>query len=129
MVTRSGFEFGAGALCLDFANTLHDYTRGDQEDLQTYADLVRWSVCAAVIPTRARALLAVSARGQTQRLDRAREIRRAIYRVLSARIAGRTPEAADRDAFNGAARLALDGARLIWKGPAAELLWAGTRDP
>src|SRR5262249_31367310 len=38
------FEFIAGALCLDFANTIHDLRAEDkEEELHAVSDLLRWA--------------------------------------------------------------------------------------
>lgn len=44
------FEYIAGALCLDFANTIHDYRSGDKgEELRGIPDLLQWAQEAGLL--------------------------------------------------------------------------------
>jgi predicted RNA-binding Zn ribbon-like protein len=44
------FEFIAGALCLDFANTIHDLHADDKrEELHAISDLLQWAVEARLL--------------------------------------------------------------------------------
>lgn len=99
------FQFVAGQLCLDFLNTLGDRA-GDppSEHLDDYAELVRWSLEAGAIDARLAATLAREGRKHPQAarhvLLRARNLREAVYRIVTA-VRERTPPAgADLDLFN-----------------------------
>src|SRR5258708_24462936 len=53
--TAMKFEFVAGNLALDFANTVHNHGSSDpQDDLQTYEDLMDWSRQAGLLRERKR---------------------------------------------------------------------------
>jgi len=78
VVTRSieNIEFWGGNLALDFANTLEG-AHGeppDKDHLHDYGDLVTWARRAGVLPRNVR---------PDGRLDRARELRGAIYEVFT----------------------------------------------
>lgn len=93
------FELGAGAVCLDFANTVDSRpTAEPRELLGDYDDLVRWSVQSEVLTSsQARRLVAEAGRrgGQAASvLRRARELREAIFEIFSA-IARETPPPED----------------------------------
>lgn len=50
MVKTRRFEFIAGALCLDFANTVHDSNAEDNEDeLRAISDLLQWAREAGIL--------------------------------------------------------------------------------
>jgi predicted RNA-binding Zn ribbon-like protein len=118
METGSNFEFDAGRLCLDFANTLGD--RPDEspheEDLHTYADLIAWGEAADVLSTdEAEAMLQDAARRPVdaeRTFARAIALREAIYRLFSAIAADTAPPADDLDAVNAAIATATARGRL-----------------
>jgi predicted RNA-binding Zn ribbon-like protein len=118
METERNFEFDAGRLCLDFANTLGD--RPDEspheEDLHTYADLIAWGEAADVLSTdEAEAMLQDAARRPVdaeRTFARAIALREAIYRLFSAIAADTAPPADDLDAVNAAIATATARGRL-----------------
>ncbi len=118
METTHNFEFDAGRLCLDFANTLGD--RPDEspheEGLHCYADLVAWGEAAGVLPTdEAAEILREAARRPTDAdatFVRAIALREAIYRLFSAVAAGTEPPVDDLDTVNDAIRAAVARGRL-----------------
>jgi predicted RNA-binding Zn ribbon-like protein len=79
VVTRSAgnIELWGGDLALDFANTLEGPRdrQADKDHLRSYADLVAWARRAGALPA--------GARPQAGDLERARELRAAIYDVFS----------------------------------------------
>jgi predicted RNA-binding Zn ribbon-like protein len=115
-----------GSLCLDFANTL-DARRAPQtkESLTSYADLVAWCEQVGICRSEeAQDLLAEStanpAAARTA-LERAIDLREAIYRVFAAVAANEPPASADlavlRDAYAAAvasARFVPNGSLFVW---------------
>jgi len=119
METTHDFDFDAGRLCLDFANTLGDRPAAwpHEEDLHSYADLVAWGEAAGI-------LSGDEAADYRQRADRhpsdadaafARGIalREAIYRLFSAIAAGAEPPTDDLEAVNAAIAEAMTHARIV----------------
>lgn len=81
------FDFDAGLLCLDFANTL-DWHASDhpEEELNDYTDLVEWGIEAGLVPPDEAGRLLVFAksdpRGAADWLKQAVELREALYRIF-----------------------------------------------
>lgn len=102
------FKFLGGHPALDFINTVggrthasvHRYTI-DRERLESVRDLDAWLAQAKL-------------RGRTD-LDRAIELREALYRIFVAAVGQRRPETKDVAILNGA----LAGQRLTFQGPTA----------
>jgi predicted RNA-binding Zn ribbon-like protein len=99
------FEFIAGALCLDFVNTVgsHGFERA-REKLRAYADLVRWSKEASLIDEgQALELIAFSEAnpsGASKILEDAREFRETLFRVFGAVQRKQSPHPSDLAALN-----------------------------
>ena len=94
------FDLTGGLLCLDFANTVDDRTEiHPQELLISFKDLVSWSEQAQVVTEQeARGLLEKAARHPseaTRVLQRAVEIREAIFRIFKAVAEDESPEDSD----------------------------------
>jgi predicted RNA-binding Zn ribbon-like protein len=94
--TIETIEFWGNDLALDFANTTEG---GDKDHLRTYADLVTWTRRAGVLPPTVR---------PDGDLERARELRAAIYDVFSAVAAGDRPP---RMAVEGLLRMHAEAVR------------------
>ena len=78
----------AGALCLDFANTVSWRRRGEPtERLTSYEDLLDWAHHAEVVSDDAAGRLRRAARGRPAEaaaaLERARALREAVYRAFT----------------------------------------------
>src|SRR5919204_3890352 len=90
------FDLSGGRLCLDFANTMSTQTG---EHLRRYADLVAFGRQAGVLAEAAAShLLAEAVRRPDEAaavLERARLLRRAIYRIFSAAARREAPDPAD----------------------------------
>jgi predicted RNA-binding Zn ribbon-like protein len=113
-----GFEFIGGNVCLDFANTVSGTRDGrSQENLTSYADLVRWSrETALVTEGQAKELLRAAERDEGEAatvLTRARALREAIYHIFTALIAGTQPAEVDIEALNRELRKGTTGASII----------------
>jgi predicted RNA-binding Zn ribbon-like protein len=103
------FEFIAGALCLDFVNTVGSRGSAHPGDkLSTYSDLVRWSKEAELIDdSQALELIAFSEANPNKALrvlEEARSFREALYRIFWALQEKRAPHPSDLAALNEALR-------------------------
>lgn len=132
-VTAREFDLTGGDVSLDLANTKSRRpTPQPREDLRDYDDLVDWGVQAGTIGSddaaALRALAARSPRGARAALERARDLREAVFEVFSA-VAGERPiprKALDR--VNAALPAALARLRLEPTGDGAAWSWAGEAD-
>jgi predicted RNA-binding Zn ribbon-like protein len=91
-------KFLAGALCLDFANTLSGRMDAEPvERIRDYTDLANWGVQAGVLADSAAKGLLRTARRRPKEADavvaRAADLRGAIHKAFVARAAGRGPDA------------------------------------
>ena len=81
------FDLDAGALCLDFANTV-DWHASDHpnDNLHNYADLIAWAEAAAILPPdraeRSRQMAQMQPKLAGAAFDRAIRLREAIYRLF-----------------------------------------------
>ena len=131
---------GADALCLAFANTVHDYGRTPlEDDLESYAALLGWAKRMEIVDAGTWRILSARARREPRAseaaLSRARKLRASLYRVLSACSRRLEPPAGDLDAVNAMIRPAMTGSELVatasgttWRWPAGEgfahtILW------
>jgi predicted RNA-binding Zn ribbon-like protein len=91
------FEFVAGNLALDFANTVHSHGFSDpQDDLKTYADLIGWSRQAGLLSHRQRRQLERRKSAQEKAdFERTQDLRESIYGIFSSIARGKraSPEA------------------------------------
>src|SRR5664279_60203 len=135
------FQIVAGALCLDFINTLDN--RADPERLQellsSYDDLIDWATQAGAIDASMRTALSHEAKANPAKarvaLTAAVELREVLHRILEAELAGRRIVESDRRALNMALGRALShrelqstrtGFRLDWSSEPSNLeavLW------
>ncbi|MDQ6602611.1 MAG: ABATE domain-containing protein [Chloroflexota bacterium] len=119
METTHNFEFDAGRLCLDFANTLGDrpVAQPREEELHTYADLVAWSEAAGIIAGEDAAPLLQEAQRRSADADatfaRAIALREAMYRVFSAIAADTAPPEKDFATVNATIAEAMAHAHLV----------------
>jgi predicted RNA-binding Zn ribbon-like protein len=86
---KPDIKFIGGALCLDFANTIHDYAGPDpQEELNRFDDLVNWSQLARIINANdARRFLRAAGKNPVaakRTLRQAKELRSALYAIFRA---------------------------------------------
>ena len=106
-----------GWLCLDFANTM-DWHASDnpEESLKKYADLIEWSADKGIVSGDAKeALLRKSEERPIEAqavLEKAREVREDIYRILSDTAHGRQVKITDLRGFNKALAGAFPHLRL-----------------
>jgi predicted RNA-binding Zn ribbon-like protein len=122
----SRFKTKTGWLCLDFVNTVdwHASTQ-PEETLSTYADLVLWVERMAIVSSgTAEELIRLSKENQAKAeeiLNKARELREAIYRIFVHRTHAEEIDANDLSVLNMAIarmmpnqRLSVDNGNFIW---------------
>jgi predicted RNA-binding Zn ribbon-like protein len=106
------FQFVAGALCLDFANTVGGRVSAEREDhLRDYAELVEWARQARIVTESHARHLRLEAEQHPQLARRtfadAISLREAISRTFSALADGPRPDTADLEHINAALPRAL----------------------
>jgi len=117
---------GSESLCLDFANTV-DWHGSDkpEETLGSYGELVEWSRRQGLLGSEEAETLIAKAEGTAELeasvMNKARNLREAIYRLFSANSHERLPAKADLDVLNsnlarGMARtmITVEGDRFQW---------------
>jgi predicted RNA-binding Zn ribbon-like protein len=123
------FDLDAGALCLDFANTLGLFS---SDKLRSPGHLLAFAVQAGLVPATHRARLHAELDTRPERaqaaFERARALRRAIYSLFSAVAAGRPPDPADLAPLNRELPEALAHQRLV-AGPDGALAWGWRGGP
>ena len=112
------FDFSANWLCLDFANTVHDRDSAiTRDDLNSYADLIAWSQQAGQVTDDMAHLLleqeSQNPREATAALQRAKELREAIYRIFHAIGEEMTAAEADLHILNVALAEGMSHARIV----------------
>ena len=105
----SPFSFVAGALCLDFVNTVGSHTsENPREKLCAFADLMHWSKKAGIIDNdKSIELLAYSEANANEAsgiLEEARTFREALFRIFGALQRDKTPDSNDLAVLNEALR-------------------------
>jgi len=125
------FEFSGGELCLDFANTLGDRPRGQEEHLAGWRDLVAWGEQAGVISARdavaLRSLGAAAPKDAARAFAGALTLRECLYRMFAAFADGRAPARDDIQLLNEFLGDALPHARVHGRGAAFCWGWAEGR--
>jgi predicted RNA-binding Zn ribbon-like protein len=123
------FKFVGGQLALDFVNTV-DWEDGNvlrSERLNTYADLVDWSVAAGIIPAYGARSLAKEAASRPKPADAALAeavvLRRVLRGIFASLAAGRKPASAEVDSFNNALQEAFEHLYLEPSGKGMTWSW------
>ena len=126
------FEFNAGWLCLDFANTVRARPTSERvEMINTYEDLLSWARQATILTPGAAAELAGAARRHPRvavgALTQALSLREALYGLFSARAAGLPAPGGDLRTINKAIGKAMARAGLTPSaGGGFEWIWPGS---
>jgi predicted RNA-binding Zn ribbon-like protein len=142
MVTYDGGEFepvetmdlSGGDLCLDFANTGSGRSVGPfQEKLRDYGDLVTWAERVERVDAAGAAQLRKAARRSPDEaarvLERARELREALYRLFKRGVGGPGGDSSAAPSPGDLARVADEAAgaaaarRLVWEGDGYVFEW------
>lgn len=121
-------DFVAGALCLDFVNTVGGIRSGVHNDrLESYVDLVDWAVLgAAVSPARSDALRLIARRRPemgVRTLGEAKALRESLHAVFSAALKRQAPSRQAFDFVNQRLGLAMSHARIKRAGEKYEWTW------
>ncbi|WP_332236727.1 CGNR zinc finger domain-containing protein [Sporolactobacillus sp. KGMB 08714] len=113
------FEYIAGAICLDFANTISG-ARGQtnvSEHLNSYRDLLNWGQQAGLLSAEQAVYLEKKSKEHkivsNRVLDRARNLRESIYRIFSAVAVQKKPAAPDLAVINNELARGLCQSRII----------------
>jgi predicted RNA-binding Zn ribbon-like protein len=127
------FDFDAGDLCLDFANTAELHASSHPEEyLTSYIDFLRWAYLGNVVGVEDGNRLLEYAVSHPQEAERALtdvlELREALFHILTARVHGQNVKAGDRDIFNQNLSQALAHSRVEFDGGAARWVWKGAKD-
>jgi predicted RNA-binding Zn ribbon-like protein len=127
-MSEYSFEFDAGDLCLDFANT-SDWHASEhpEESLHNFSDLLAWGKAAGVLsPESAERLkqLVLKKPEQAQRAyQTAIQTREAIYHIFSNRYAGRAISEEDLAKLNGLVHEAITHRQLVPKYDRIQWKW------
>ena len=128
----SRFDLSGDALCLDFANTWGDRRRAESDRLRTYDDLLAFAAQTAALDRARLPALATAAErdgaAAASALERARVLRDAIYRLLSARARDGAPPPADLALLNEALRESLPHLTLAPEGGGFTWRWDDSTD-
>jgi predicted RNA-binding Zn ribbon-like protein len=127
------FEFIAGNLALDFANTVHNYGAADPEDdLKSHSELVNWVRQAGLVSEAESRELDHRARAKPgaaqSALRQALRLRRCVYEVFSDIAQSRRPRAVALAGLNSSYRQAMAQASLQRVGDEYRLGWEGDGD-
>jgi predicted RNA-binding Zn ribbon-like protein len=130
METPTDFDFGSGALCLDFSNTWEDRSDPSCDLLGGYPDLVSWAAHGGLLSGSETEVLCRRAgtRQAAAVFEEAVGVRDAIYRIFSGRAAGHDPGAIDIEVLNRALAGAMAKLRLRPGGRCCSWQWAGPED-
>jgi predicted RNA-binding Zn ribbon-like protein len=126
------FEFSGNNLCLDFANTVHDRSSSPRELLNHYSDLLRWSREGHILTEDDAGKLLEEAASRPEAamavLERAIELREAIFRLFETIAEDASPAQADLDALNQALSLVMPQARLVSTANGFTWDWTGSQN-
>lgn len=123
------FDLDAGALCLDFANTVEWHASDDPDDkLNDYADLVAWAEAAALLSPDQADHLRQMAQKQPQMaeavFERAIALREAIYRLFADVSEQKAFHAADLTLLNKALSESLPQLQIVPASTGFDWGWA-----
>ena len=125
------FEFIAGALCLDFANTIHDSRADDKgEELHEVSDLLEWAREAGVLPSADHDRLAAHyrrrSRESTAALTQAVAIRDLLLAIFTGAANGRSTSTQHLGELNSALAHVPGVLRVRRTPRGLETEWAGS---
>lgn len=127
------YDFDAGDLSLDFANT-NNWHGSDHpvEMLGSYLGLVAWGKQAGLLTPEAARRLQELVQAQPNKVDhlyeRAIQVREAIYRIFSRRYAGKPIPKADLVLLNSLVREAMTHRQLVQSGDGFNWAWTPDMD-
>ena len=125
------FEFVAGNLALDFANSVHEHGSPDpQDDLKTYADLIDWSRQAGLLSERQCRDLHRKKPAQARlEFKRALALREAVYAIFSSQARGKRAPIKGLQRLNWHLRGVMTEPNLQSAGKGFELRWGKSDRP
>ena len=137
MVDPYAFELGAGALCLDFVNTLGNRAGPEplEEHLVEYGDLLDFARQAGAVTAPAAEVLAGAAAAHpadaARALARAIALREELHDIFEPLVRGQRPDPHGLDGLNAELATALAHARVSPRGEGFALGWddPGPPDP
>jgi predicted RNA-binding Zn ribbon-like protein len=117
-MSEESFDFEAGELCLNFANTKEWHaSENPVEHLNSFADLISWGEQARLIPAVAASVLRQQSQEQPENkmavFKDAIRLREAIYTIFSRRYAGEGVPAEELKVLNFVVQQALAHLQLI----------------
>ena len=123
------FEFVAGNLALDFANTVHRHGMADPgDDLKTVPDLVAWSAQAGLL-RNAESHRVGGARADQVRFRRALALRAVLYEIFCPAAEGKKPRAEALRAFQNYYQNAIQDAEFHRTSNHYRLTWPVATHP
>lgn len=122
------YDFDAGDLSLDFANTKNWHASAHPvEELKNYSDLLDWGQQAGLLTSELATTLKNSSDGQSKESDRSYEfaiqVREAIYRIFSHHYDGLPVPESDLALLNTVLRQAMDHMHLAPQGSDIRWQW------
>jgi predicted RNA-binding Zn ribbon-like protein len=128
-VQAPNFEFTGNHLCLDFTNTVQDRSTSPRELLNSYSDLLLWSQGAQILTEDEAERLREEAARHTREakavLQRAIDLREALYRIFFAVARGSSPEKVDLSTLNTEFSEAMSQACIVPAKDSFALDWTG----
>jgi predicted RNA-binding Zn ribbon-like protein len=123
------YEFDAGDLCLDFANTMNWHaSQHPIEGLPGYTDLLMWGKAAGLLNPESEKRLQEIAREKPGKSDEyhryAIQVREAIYRIFSHHYAGQPIPPDDLVLLNSIVREAMAHRQLVQSGNEFQWSWS-----
>ena len=127
-MSEVSFEFDAGDLCLDFANTSNWHaSEHPEESLHNYSDLLSWGEAAGILSAESADRLWQKALEQPEQAQRAYQAaiqtREAIYRIFSNRYAGSPVSEEDLAKLNVLVHEAISHRQLVPNDDAFKWEW------
>lgn len=127
------FDLGAGALCLDFINTLEWRLSEDpKENLNDYADLLRWGKAAGTMPSDGVEKIHQITESNLEKAEAvytfAIRLREAIYQIVDGHLEGREADKDDLTLLNDALSGSLSHLRIKPSPPGFAWAWPVNAD-
>ena len=128
-IQAPNFEFTGNHLCLDFTNTVQDRSTSPRELLNSYSDLLLWGQGAQILTEdeaeRLREEAARDTREAKAVLQRAIDLREALYRIFFAVTRDSSPAQADLHTLNSEFSKAMSQACIVPTKDSFALDWTG----
>lgn len=128
-IQTSLFEFTGNHLCLDFTNTVHNRFSDPRELLNSYSDLLLWSQEAQLLTEDETLQLREKAEHHRKEaeavLQRAINLREALYRIFQVVAQGSSPEKSDLSTLNTEFSEAMSRACILPAKDSFTLDWTG----